>query len=480
MTRWDILPIRGRLTVAFAATMAVVLGCLSVFVYQQSGADLLQAIDAGLSSRGELLASDLEHRGPGPVNVQPTLIESDEVFAQIADASGRVLHSSSIIAGQRMLSSAAVRAAARAGEPKYADRKLIGIDNLARVLAVPVVTPQGRFVVLVGASLQDRKDALVQLATTLAIAGGIALCLTSFGAWLAVTGALRPVGRMRRQTAAISASDPGRRLSVGPGKDELALLSATLNQMLDRIEDSVEGERRLVDRASHELRTPLAVQRIELDLALSGPQTVAELQAALRSVSQENEHLARLTEDLLVLARARAGVLGVQPEEISLADLLEDARRWNLAASGERAQVRFRADDGSVQVDPVWIRQALTNLVDNAVKHTPPDGEVLVTASNRDGRLVLTVDDTGPGFSQASINDAFEPLARSSHSRADGSRSGFDSTGLGLAIVQAIVEAHGGYARAENLPNGGARVTLTISDGEQAVSSAENREHPRR
>jgi signal transduction histidine kinase len=181
-----------------------------------------------------------------------------------------------------------------------------------------------------------------------------------------------------------------------------------------------------------------------------------------------------------VLARARAGVLGVQPEEISLADLLEDARRWNLAASGERAQVRFRADDGSVQVDPVWIRQALTNLVDNAVKHTPPDGEVLVTASNRDGRLVLTVDDTGPGFSQASINDAFEPLAGSRHSRADGSRSGFDSTGLGLAIVQAIVEAHGGYARAENLPNGGARVTLTISDGEQAVSSAENREHPRR
>jgi len=226
-----------------------------------------------------------------------------------------------------------------------------------------------------------------------------------------------------------------------------------------------------VDRASHELRTPLAIQRIDLDLALSGPQTVAELQAALRSVSQENEHLARLTEDLLVVARARAGVLGVQPEEISLADLLEDARRWNLAAGGERAQVRFQADDSSVRVDPAWIRQALTNLVENAVKHTPPDGEVLVTARNRDGHLVLTVEDTGPGFSQASINDAFEPLARSNHSRASGSRSGFESTGLGLAIVQAIAEAHGGYARADNLPRGGARVTVTISDGEQPVSS---------
>jgi two-component system OmpR family sensor kinase len=466
MTRWDSLPIRGRLTIAFAATMAVVLGSLSVFGYRQTGADLLQAIDAGLSSRGELLASDLEHRGPGLVNVEPTLIESDKVFAQIADASGRVLHSSSIIAGQRMLPPAAVRAAARAGEPKFADRKLIGIDNLSRVLAVPVTTPQGRFVVLVGASLQDRQDALVQLATTLAIAGAIALCLTSFGAWLAVTGALRPVGRMRRQTDAISASDPGRRLSVGPGNDELALLGATLNQMLDRIEESVERERRLVDRASHELRTPLAVQRIDLDLALSGPQTVTELQAALRSVSQENEHLARLTEDLLVLARARAGVLGVQPEEISLTDLLEDTRRWNLAAAGERAQVRFLADGGSVRVDPVWVRQALTNLVENAVRHTPPDGQVFVTASKRDGHLVLTVEDTGPGFSQASIGGAFEPFARSNRGRAGGSRSGVQSTGLGLAIVQAIAEAHGGSARAENLPNGGARVTLTISDGE--------------
>jgi len=472
MTRWDSLPIRGRLTAAFAATMAVVIVCLSVFVYQQTGTDLLQAIDAGLSSRGELLASDLEHRGPRPVNVEPTLIESDEVFAQIADASGRVLHSSLIIAGQRMLPSAAVRAVARAGEPRYAERKLIGIDNFARVLAVPVATPQGRFVVLVGASLQDREDALVQLAATLVIAGVIALCLTSFGAWLAVTGALRPVGRMRRQTAAISASDRGRRLSLGPGKDELALLGATLNQMLDRIEDSIERERRLVDRASHELRTPLAIQRIDLDLALSGPQTISELQAALRSVSQENEHLTRLTKDLLVLARARAGVLDVQPEEISLADLLADARRRILAAAGKRAQVRFRADDGSVRVDPVWIRQALTNLVENAVRHTPLNGEVLVTASNPDGHLVLTVEDTGPGFPQASINDAFEPFARSNLGHADGSRSGSESTGLGLAIVQAITEAHGGSARAENLPAGGARVTLTISDGEQRVSSS--------
>ena len=455
------LPIRGRLTVAFAASMAVVIGGLSLLVYLRAGRYLLDTIDAGLSSRAEVLASGLQHRGPGLVNVEPTLIESDEVFAQIAGVSGRVLQSSSIISRQRLLAPAAVRAAERDGRPAHANRKLAGIDNLARVLAVPVATSHGRFVVLVGASLQDRQDELAELAATLAIAGGVALCLTSLGAWLAVTGALRPVGRMRRQAAAISASDPGRRLSAAGGRDELALLGGTLNQMLNRIEDSVNRERQLVDRASHELRTPLAVQRIDLDLALSGPQTIAELQAALLSVSQENEHLTRLTEDLLVLARARGGALGIQLVETSLADLLEDARHRNEMLPGERAQVSFTTADELVRVDPAWFRQAVTNLIDNAIQHTPPEGQVTVTAGRDGGMLVLSVEDTGPGFSEAVLDHAFEPFTRS----AGGPPSRHQPTGLGLAVVQAIAEAHGGRAWAENLPDGGARVTMATSGG---------------
>jgi two-component system OmpR family sensor kinase len=455
---WGRLPIRGRLTVAFAASMAVVIGGLSLLVYLRAGRYLLDTIDAGLSSRAEVLASGLQHRGPALVNVEPTLIESDEVFAQIADGSGRVLQSSSIISRQWLLPPSAVRAA---GRPAHANRKLAGIDNLVRVLAVPVATSHGRFVVLVGASLQDRQDELVELAATLAIAGGIALCLTSLGAWLAVTGALRPVGRMRRQAAAISASGPGRRLSAAGGKDELALLGGTLNQMLNRIEDSVNRERQLVDRASHELRTPLAVQRIDLDLALSGPQTIAELQAALLSVSQENEHLTRLTEDLLVLARARGGVLGIQLVETSLADLLEDARHRNEMFPGERAPVSFSTADEFVRVDPAWFRQAITNLIDNAIQHTPPDGQVTVTAGSDGGMLTLTVEDTGPGFSEAVLDHAFEPFTRS----AGGPPARHQPTGLGLAVVQAIAGAHGGRAWAENLPNGGARVTMATSGG---------------
>jgi len=459
MTRWARLPIRYRLSITFGASAAIVVAGLSVFVYTQTAANLLGAIDAGLSSRAGVLAGSVRDDGPAQVSVEPTLIEDTKVFAQIDDASGRVLRSTARIARSRLLSPLEARSLRWA--TSY-DRTVPGIGNVSRVFAVPVMTRDGRRVVVsVGASLQDRHDELVQLAATLAIAGTAALILISLGAWLALASALRPVERMRRQAADISASDTGRRLSLAGGKDEIALLGATLNQMLDRIEESVASERRLVDRASHELRTPLAIQRIYLDVALSGPQTVTELTNALASVSQENAHLTRLTEDLLVLSRARGGVLPVRLAQTTLPELLEDARRRHALRHGRGAQVSFQAAACVVRIDPVWFRQALDNLLDNALRHTPADGGVEVRADVQDGVLAVVVVDTGPGFDEALLGQAFEPFVRSGGG-PDGHRG---SAGLGLAVVSTIARAHGGRAWAENRPGGGARVTMEMNAG---------------
>jgi signal transduction histidine kinase len=369
-----------------------------------------------------------------------------------------VLRSTPLIARSRLLSPAEARSLRRV---TLYDRTVPGIANVTRILAVPVVARWGRLVVAVGTSLQDRHEALVQLAATLAIAGSAGLLLISLGAWLALAGALRPVERMRRQAADVSASDPGRRLSLARGKDEIALLGATLNQMLDRIEESVASERRLVDRASHELRTPLAIQRIDLDVALSGPQTVEELTNALASVSVENAHLTRLTEDLLVLSRARAGVLPVQLADVALPELLDDARRRHGLLNGDGVRVSFRATVCVVRVDPVWFRQAIDNLVDNALRHTPPSGRIEVRADRQGDTLTVVVEDTGPGFDEAFIGRAFEPFTRCIRD-PDGQRG---SAGLGLAVVSTIAQVHGGRAWAQNRPEGGARVTMMINAG---------------
>lgn len=452
--RWTSLPIRRRLTITFAAGLAMVVVGLSVFVYISAGVDLRDTVDAGLKSRAELLAGDLQRHEPALVNIGSSLIESDEVFAQIADSSGRIWQSTSSISRWPLLPPATIRSLRKTA---YYDRRIPAVDNVTRILAVPVMTSQGRFVVMVGASLGDRQDELDQLRTSLAVGGCIAVVVISVGAWLVLAGALGPVERMRREAAAISASDPGRRLSPPAGKDEISSLGATLNQMLDRIEESVDRERRLVDRASHELRTPLAIQRMDVDLALSGPQTVVELAAALRSVSAENAHLTRLTADLLVVARARGGMLPIRRVEISLPELLAEACRRNGLLAGP-VQVSFRAAGERVLLDPVWFRQAIHNLVDNAIRHTPAGGRVHISAARQDGAIVFVVEDTGAGFAEAELRTVFEPFARAGARTANGR----ESTGLGLAVVRLITQAHGGSAQAENRPAGGARITITI------------------
>jgi two-component system OmpR family sensor kinase len=452
------IPIKLWVTAAFSISVACVIAGLSVFVYWRTGADLLQTIDAGLRSRAEVLAAAVQRGNPVGA-IKPTLIEGDEVFAQITNPAGHIIRSSPVLADHRLVPPSRARLAKRS---QLFERKIPEIDNVARVLLVPVQTSGGRADVMVGVSLQDRRDEMTQLAATLAISGVVAVCLLSAGSWLALAAALRPVEHMRRQAAGISETGSDSRLTLTRGRDEITRLGHTLNQMLDRIEDSVERERRLIDRTSHELRTPLSIQRIDLDLALSGSQSAPELAAALASVSEENEHLTRLTNDLLILARARGGSLAVQLCDTTLTELLDDARRTITAASrNDRGPlVTYQAGDARARVDCAWFRQAVINLVDNAVRHTPPDGQVDVRIAHDDGRVMLVVEDTGTGFDEQFLRQAFEPFARRG---AGDARDG--SVGLGLAIVQAIARAHDGQAWAENRPEGGSRVTVAVSDG---------------
>jgi signal transduction histidine kinase len=337
---------------------------------------------------------------------------------------------------------------ARVTGPTLVDRQVAGVASGARLLVLPLRTSGPAAFLVVGVSTSDRRDALHELVGVLVVGGSAAVALACLAAWFVAGWALRPVDRMQQQAAAITASGLDQRMPVPRTRDELHRLARTLNDMLDRLDRSLTAERRFHQRASHELRTPLAALRAEVDLALRRRRTVAELTTALRNVSDETDRLARLAEDLLVLARAEDGRLPLHREATDLPQLVESAAAL-FAGRAAESEVSLEVSTAAVtagatvEVDPLRLRQLVDNLLDNALRHTPRGGTVRVAATIDDDTVRITVTDTGPGF----------PAAPASTGRA---------SGLGLRIVRTIAAGHGGRVRTGAAPEGGAQVDVIL------------------
>jgi two-component system OmpR family sensor kinase len=298
-----------------------------------------------------------------------------------------------------------------------------------------VVPEESGQTIVVGASLEDRDDALAGLLAAFLVGGPIALALSTLLGYLLAGALLRPVERMRRRATEISTDTPGGRLPLPQARDEIFRLGETLNEMLGRLEAGMARERRFVADASHELRTPLALLRTELELARRRSRSPQELGAAVDSAAEEVDRLVRLAEDLLVLARADERGLALQREPIDVRELLETvAGRF-----GDELEVSA-SDDETIVGDRVFLEQALGNLVDNARRHGA--GTIRLEAERSDGRLLLHVHGEGPGFPAELLPHAFDRFTRADEARERG------GAGLGLAIVATIARAHGGTARA--------------------------------
>jgi signal transduction histidine kinase len=431
--------------------MALVLVAVGLFVYSRVGSDLDSALDTSLRTRADDLAATAAAGGDSIEQVRPRLVESDESPTQVIDSDGSVAFGSPGFGKRPLLSSDEVARARSA--PVFIDRDSVsGFDERVRLLARPA---DGR-VVVVGATREDREEALSSLGSVLLIGGPVALLLAALAAYGVATAALQPVGAMRREASEISRLGSGRRLPVAPGGDELAELGGTLNEMLDRLERSAERERGFVASASHELRTPLALLRAELELALREGRTAEELRAALASAVEESDRLEQLAEDLLVLARADEGRLPVRPEQLDVAELLATtARRFEIRAAEANRELRVGGSDSlTVSADRLRAEQALANLVDNALRHG--DGTVELVAERAGAGVRLHVLDRGSGFDPALNGHAFERFTRGDRARSRG------GTGLGLAIVDAIARSHGGSAGAAPRDGGGADAWIEL------------------
>jgi two-component system, OmpR family, sensor kinase len=446
------IPIRLRVTLAFALVSAVVLAALGWFVYARFDTELSEQIDQGLRTHGDDIAALV---AGGQLAENSKLLGREESTAQVLTPDGRIFATTPQLGGSPQISPAE---AARATQGSFIVTRdqVRSIDGEARLLARPAAGPDGTYVVVTAASLDDRNDSLASLGAILLIGGPVALLLASLAGYVVSGRALQPVEAMRSRAAAISAAEPEQRLPLPEADDEIRRLGETLNAMLGRLEAAIERERAFVDDASHELRTPLAMHKTELELALRYAKTPEEMRTAITSAIVEVDRLIQLAEDLLVLARSQEGKLALDLRQVGLADLLGDLReRFSARIAGEgRALVIEPADGLTVEGDRLRLEQALANLVENALEHG--GGEITVRARLANGGVAIHVEDRGPGFAPDFIGRAFERF-----SQGDASRGG-DGTGLGLAIVAAIVRAHRGSAHAANRAGSGADVWIEL------------------
>jgi two-component system, OmpR family, sensor kinase len=424
------LPIRVRLTAAFALALVLVLAAAGLFVYLRLKDGLDESLDAGLRARAAAVAGSGDASAGAPE-------ETDEGFAQVLSGTGEVLETEGGT-GDAVLTGAE-RVSAAAGARLSLERAVPGIEGTVRILAGPA---SGDTVFAVGQSLDDRDETLSGVVASFAIGGPIAVLLASLVGYLLATAGLRPIEAMRRRAREVSLTQEGELLPLPAAHDEVRRLGETLNEMLDRLRRSFDRERRFVADASHELRTPVAVVKAELEAALRAGGHDAQVREALVAALEECDHLAQLSEDLLVVARATEGELPVRREPIEVRPLLEGVRaRFGDRAREHGRELRVDGGDGlRIEADDLRLRQALGNLVDNALRHGAGDIVLRARTSETDGGVELEVADDGPGFDPDLASHAFERFARGDAARTRG------GTGLGLAIVRAIAEAHGGRA----------------------------------
>jgi two-component system, OmpR family, sensor kinase len=444
------MSIRLRLAVAFAAAAALLFTAGGWLFAAALSAAQLRVIDSQLAAQLSQAARYL----PGPATAAAASLPPGEYLLQAIDASGRVRGSPD--AGSAPLLSAGQLARARQSQV-WATQAVD--EEGTRITAAPLPGHPG-WVAVAAISLEEYDATQAQVARGLAIGGGAVTAIAGLGAYWLARAALSPVERLRRQAAGISERDEDATLEVPKTKDEVAALAGTINDLLSRLRRALERERSFIADASHELRSPLAILRGELELAGRPGRSAGELSAAVRAAAEEADRLARITDDLLMLARGDADRLGLRLRETDLRELLSRSAQLagpRLAAAHVTCQVDVPAG-ASARLDPDRIRQAVDNLLANAVRFAPAGSAIVLAARQHGPGVRIEVRDDGPGFPEAFLPHAFERFRRpdTGRSRDDG------GAGLGLAIAAAICAAHGGRAMAANKPEGGATVSLWL------------------
>ncbi|HET8602466.1 MAG TPA: HAMP domain-containing sensor histidine kinase [Marmoricola sp.] len=431
-------------TLVVAAVMAA--GSAGLLLLLQGGvrADVRAAAEARL---GEVVGR--LHQGTGAALRHDVELRTHEgQLVQVLGTGGRILAASSARAAQRPLT--ALRPPAGVTSSSRATLRALGGNRPYLVLARGVQHGGSTDTVVVASSLETVSDSVERLLSYLLAALPLTLLLVAGGTWLLVGRALGPVEQIRRQVASLEATDLSRRVPVPVTYDEVQRLAETMNQMLARLEQAQQLQRRFVSDASHELRSPLATLSASLELTASRDDDDLH-----RIMQAEVVRMRRLVDDLLLLTRADDHGLRPVLEDVDLDDVARRAVARLRAATD--LQVVAAIAPVRVQGDPGRLEQMLGNLLDNAAHAAASTVQVSLTATG--GTALLVVEDDGPGIPPQDRARAFERFVRldPGRSRDDG------GSGLGLSIVREIARGHHITIVLGDAPLGGARFELRMA-----------------
>jgi heavy metal sensor kinase len=477
MRRWR--SIRARFTAWYLVVLAVLLSLLSVGLYAYLSYTLQRNLDEGLVHRAEQLCATISmEQIVKEGRFEDTLGEMVALYTR-EDGGYRIVATQAI----ESLVDVAWIGEAFAGTPVLVtvsdDNRelrlyvaLLGTPGPSPVALSspsgppPPDAPQGqqpppRAVLAIARPLEIVSSPLAALRGALLIAVPLTLLLSAGGGLFLVRRALKPVDRMIETARDIGETDLCKRVEVSTN-DELGRLAATLNDMLARLERAFQRQRQFTDDASHELRSPLSVIEAEASLALRRERTPSDYRDALATISEEASKLNQMVDQLLTLARGDAEARSLAREPVDLAELACETVEA-MSPLAEEAGVLMEANAAGPAVIsgvPADLRRLLTNLVDNAIRHTPAGGSVDVSVRRIESRssIEMIVADTGVGIPLEHLPRIFDRFYRVDQARAQGS----GGRGLGLAICKQIVETHGGKIAAESVLGEGTRLIVRL------------------
>lgn len=458
---------RARLVLSFTVLTAVVSALVAAWVFQSSAETLRDDTDRMLRDRAYVLSKSVT---PMAMRLQPWMeafLETDKtgLRVQVVDPEGDVLTQSANLHEPISLSKPA-REAAATNMSSFTETVTLRNGDVLRVASVPVTTfREGRNEVIgfaqAGLPVDMREAPLQSMQMRLVAAVVTATVVTWLLATLLASTWLRSVDAAAESAHRIGSGETLReRLFVPKGEDEIAKLARAFNELLDKLESAHSTQQRFLADASHELRTPLTVLRGEIEVALRRERSADEYREVLESSREEIERLARLTENLLALARSDAGECIATREAVDLSALCVQVRD-TLAPHAHTKRIELKADSSG----PVWVEgdadaleRVLLNLVENAIRYSPPGESVTLHAISEGDTAVLSVIDTGPGIGAEHLPHLFERFYRvdKARSREHG------GAGLGLAIVQSLVKAHGGTVTVSSSVGHGTTFVVTL------------------